>query len=417
MVRVYVESLGCKLNQCERDAMAQQFAGAGHTVVFRPEDADVCVVNTCAVTRTAAAKSRRRFHHLRRANPSVRLVAAGCSATLGEGDLDADFEVGNDRKEELVSLVEAQIEAWALDSARQDAGSKRALLPRTRPMVKIQDGCDNACTYCIVHVLRGRQRSRPRGEILSEIAELVRQGYHEVVLTGVHVGSYGRDRGESLGGLVRSILSGACPDRLRLSSIEPWDLEPAFLDLWQDRRLCRHLHLPLQSGCDTTLARMNRHYTAAHYADLVARARDAISGLAVTTDVIAGFPGETEEDFAASVAFVELMGFARIHVFVYSERPGTPAAGMSDQVPLSVRRSRAGLLREIARRSGEAFRRGLVGCTMPVLWETRLPDGRWSGLTDNYVRVFAESADRLHNTVRAARLSDLEPGGIRGMIV
>jgi threonylcarbamoyladenosine tRNA methylthiotransferase MtaB len=417
-VRVYLESLGCKLNQCERDALAKQFAEVGHVVVANPGDADVCVVNTCAVTHVAGRKSRHRFRYLQRVSPSARLVATGCYSSLGENGLEADLVVSNELKADLVSLVEARIEGWDLDGATLESEAPdRAQLPRTRPMVKIQDGCDSACSYCIVHVLRGKQRSRPRDEILGEIADLVRQGYQEIVLTGVHVGAYGRDCGDDLVALVRDILDRVPPRRLRLSSIEPWDLTPAFFALWQDPRLCRHLHLPLQSGCDETLRRMNRNYTAAQYADLVAQARSAIPGLALTTDVIAGFPGETEEAFAESLAFVEQVAVARAHVFAYSARPGTPAARMPGQLDPRVRRRRAKMLREAARRSGEAFRRQFLGDTMTVLWERALADGRWSGLTDNYIRVYADSRQDLANTMRETVLDALESDGVRGRLV
>lgn len=418
-MKVYLESLGCKLNQCERDALARQFAEAGYAVVPSPGEADVCVVNTCAVTQVAAGKSRRRAHRLHRLNPTARVVATGCYTSLAENGLAADLMVPNDRKADLVSLVEEALAEWGLGSSPvdRDAGVTYPMSSRTRPMVKIQDGCDNACAYCIVHVLRGKQCSRPRVEILSEIEELVAQGYHEVVLTGVHVGAYGSDRGDSLVGLVQSILRRCPPDRLRLSSIEPWDLAPGFFTLWQDPRLCRHLHLPLQSGCDATLKRMNRHYSTAQYAALAGQAREAIPDLALTTDVIAGFPGETEAEFAASAAFVEKVGFARAHVFAYSERPGTPAATMPGSVPHTVRRLRARRLREIARQSGESYRRRFLERTMTVLWETQLGDGRWSGLTDTYVRVFTESPEDLHNVLRAATLTALETGGMRGSLV
>ncbi|MBL7202631.1 MAG: tRNA (N(6)-L-threonylcarbamoyladenosine(37)-C(2))-methylthiotransferase MtaB [Anaerolineae bacterium] len=418
-LRVYLESVGCKLNQCERDALARQFTEAGYDVVRCAEDADLCVVNTCAVTHVAARKSRQRVRALGRANPGARLVATGCYAGIGEEGLSADLVVPNDRKEALVSLVEARLDLWELDRGpagpRADAGE--GAISRTRPMVKIQDGCDNACTYCIVHVLRGKQRSQPRAEILAQVREWVRQGYHEVVLTGVHVGSYGRDSGDGLFDLVCAILADSPPERLRLSSIEPWDLTPEFYALWEDPRLCRHLHLPLQSGCDAVLSRMNRHYSAAEFARLVTQARDAIPGLAVTTDLIAGFPGETEEEHGASAAFVEGLAFARAHVFAYSERPGTPAADMPDPVDPPVRQRRARELREIARRSGEAFRRGFVGQTLAVLWEARGPDGRWSGLTDHYVRVYADSDEDLANALRLTRLTALEPGGLSGIVV
>lgn len=418
-MKVYLESLGCKLNQCERDALALEFAAAGHTIVDSAADADLCVVNTCAVTHTAATKSRGRLRTLHRLNPQARLVAAGCYVTTGQDGIRADMEVDNAHKADLVSLVEAQAPMWDLAAGSRPGGPApdSEFSHRTRPMVKIQDGCDNACTYCIVHLLRGRQRSSPRDEIVDRVSHLVRLGYHEVVLTGVHVGAYGRDSSDSLSGLVRALLDRTGVERLRLSSIEPWDIAPDFFDLWQDPRLCRHLHLPLQSGCDRTLRRMNRSYTTADYADLAARARAAIPGLALTTDLIAGFPGETGEEFAASAAFIERMAFARAHVFAYSPRPGTPASAMPEQVDPRQRDERARRLRQVAARSGAAFRRSFLGQTLPVLWEARQRDGRWSGLTDNYIRVWTRCPDELANTVRPAMLEALDAAGVSGRLV
>jgi threonylcarbamoyladenosine tRNA methylthiotransferase MtaB len=434
-LRVYVESVGCKLNQSERDMLARQFAGAGWEVVLDAGEADVCVVNTCAVTQAAGRTSQRRFRSLRRLNPSARLVATGCLTGVGSrdfdspDDLDVDLVVPNDQKHELVWRVQAARGDWELDpdASSGDVSSgevpclpvgshlSAALCPRTRPLVKIQDGCDNDCAYCIVHTLRGPQRSRPRQDVLAEIAFLVDQGYHEVVLTGVHVGSYGRDMGDSLAGLVRAILDRTSLDRLRLSSIEPWDLKD--LHLWQDSRLCRHLHLPLQSGCDATLLRMNRRYTTSEYAEWVAQAREAIPGLALTTDVIVGFPGESENEHAASAAFVERMAFSRVHVFAYSPRPGTPAAAMPDHVPLEVKQQRAAQMGEIGRRSGVSFRRQFLGQTLPVLWEMCRSREPRSGLTDNYIRVFTDSDRDLANTLCPTRLIALEADGVRGEIV
>jgi threonylcarbamoyladenosine tRNA methylthiotransferase MtaB len=421
-VRVYLETLGCKLNQAERDAWAYRFSQAGYVVVDRVQDADVCVFNTCAVTNAAAGKSRRRARTLKRLNPALRVVVTGCYASISDGEhtLQADLVVPNGSKADLLSLLEARLPEWGLPGpADAEAVAPAGGWPmRTRPLVKIQDGCDNACTYCIVHVLRGKQRSRPQSEILAEIAALAGEGYHEIVLTGVHVGSYGRDSGDSLAELVRAILAQTpAPGRLRLSSIEPWDITPDFFSLWQDPRLCRHLHLPLQSGCDATLRRMNRNYSSAEFADLLARARAAIPGLAVTTDLIVGFPGETEAEFAASAAFVERMGFARAHVFSYSARPGTPAASMPDQIPHQVRTARARQVKAIARQSGIAFRQQFVGQVLPVLWERRRVKGRWSGLTDNYIRVYVRSDVELARTCRRARLLGLEDGGMCGELL
>lgn len=415
VTRVYLESLGCKLNQCERDRLAQRFAEAGFLIVDAAQAADWCVLNTCAVTHVAAGKSRRRANQLRRLNPSMRLAVTGCYTGVSGNGLHADLTVDNAHKEDLVALVQAKVRPSGPAIAGNVVLQEGPVATRTRPLVKIQDGCDNDCAYCIVRVLRGRQRSRPRCEVLAEVTALVEQGCREIVLTGVHVGGYGRDTGDSLGGLVRAILDHPlAPERLRLSSIEPWDIEPTFFDLWQDARLCRHLHLPLQSGCDATLARMNRHYTTAQFAALVARARAAIPGLAVTTDLIAGLPGESEVEFAQSLAFVERLGFARAHVFTFSPRPGTPAASMPDQVDPRVRRDRAQQMTQMARRSSEAFRQQFIGRVLPVLWEDRRADGRWSGLTDNYIRVVAESEQALSNTICSVRLLALDDGAMQG---
>jgi threonylcarbamoyladenosine tRNA methylthiotransferase MtaB len=306
--------------------------------------------------------------------------------------------------------------------------------------VKIQDGCDNACTYCIIHVARGPQRSRPPEEVLAAVRARLAAGHQEIVLTGVHVGAYGRDRGAEstpvagpaidLWGLVRRILDETDVPRLRLSSVEPWDLAPgggadeaaagAFA-LWQDPRLCRHLHLPLQSGDDRTLARMGRHYTTAEFAALVAAARAAIPDLALTSDVIAGFPGETEADFERSLAFVRQMALARLHVFPYSPRPGTPAARMPEQVPPQVRAERARRLRQAAAEGSQAFRGRFVGRYVKVLWESSRLGGEgpvWSGLTDHYLRVKAAGAvgQDLGNTFGRVRIEGLSRGGLWGVM-
>jgi threonylcarbamoyladenosine tRNA methylthiotransferase MtaB len=363
------------------------------------------------------------------------LVLTGCLADLvgagrvGAGSakgLDLDLVVPNAQKDDLVSHVQEGLEDEPAQGRPRSGGD--LVRPRTRPLVKIQDGCDNACAYCIVHRLRGKQRSRPRAEIVAELLSLRAQGCHEVVLTGVHVGTYGREWGESLEGLVEHLLDalgppGPRPDfRVRLSSIEPWDLSDTFFALWQDPRLCRHLHLPLQSGCDATLARMSRHYSTAQYAAWVEEARAAIPGLAVTTDVIAGLPGETQEEHAASAAFCARMQFARTHVFTYSERPGTPAAEMPGQVPVPERRARAEQLKAIGRESAAAFRRRSLGQTLPVVVEKRRArragiEGWWTGLTDNYLRVYLQSSRALGNTLTDVRLCELHAGGVRGELV
>ncbi len=416
-MRVYVGSLGCKLNQSEMDALAERLAAAGHQVVATPGEAETCVLNTCAVTHVAAQKSRQALRRLHRDNPDARLVVTGCYAELSPDELrdlpGVVLLAGNRDKDNLPALI---------DRPDRLAPSTPAAAPRTRALVKIQDGCDNACTYCLIHVARGPQRSRPAAHVLDEVRARVAAGYQEVVLTGVHVGAYGRDGNEpgaggDLWALVASILRETRIARLRLSSVEPWDLPDGALALWRDPRLCRHLHLPLQSGAAATQRRMGRHGDPDHFARLVAAARAAVPGLAVTTDLIVGFPGETEAEFAESLAFVERMAFARLHVFPYSARAGTPAAVMAGQVPPEVKAERARLARDLGAAGALAFRRQLLGATVQVLWETRHEDRGWSGLTDNYQRVEAASDADLRNTLSPVRLTGLTPAGLRGEII
>ncbi len=429
-MRTFVSSLGCKLNQAEIDTLAGQLEAAGHQIVASPAEADLCILNTCAVTHVAAQKTRQTLRRLHRENPGARLIATGCYAELSPDELGGlpgvELVVGNRDKERVPELLRAG-ESTPGTRIANDAPSSPPSHPRsrsrTRALVKIQDGCDNACAYCIIHVARGPQRSRPSDEVLADVRGRLNAGHQEVVLTGVHIGAYGRDAGRvsqsDLWTLVERILAETDVPRLRLSSIEPWDLpDPAFR-LWEDRRLCRHLHLPLQSGCDATLRRMARRYTSGQFTALVTAARAAIPDLAVTTDVIVGFPGETEEEFQASLALVEATKFARVHVFPFSLRPGTVAAGMPGQVPAPVRAERARAMRGIAKAGQRAFCRRFVGQTMQVLWESSRPGEAgqvWSGLTDNYLRIFTASDRELANTLALTRLERLTDGGLVGKL-
>jgi len=433
-MKVYLQSLGCKLNQSELESLARQFVQAGHTVVDTAGEADLCVLNTCAVTQTAVGKSRQAIRRLQRSNSSTRLAVTGCYAQMWPQEIrdlgNVDLVVSNEDKGHLVKRVEKELEIKAQGSGRAwiSLPNSRLAIPqaRTRAFVKIQDGCDNHCTYCIVRVARGKQRSRPQRDVLAEVETRVAAGYQEVVLTGVHIGAYGRDSGrrrdESLWGLVKIILMRTNVRRLRLSSIEPWDLDPACLRLWEDSRLCRHLHLPLQSGCDATLQRMGRSYTASQFAALVEAARETIPDVAITTDVIVGFPGESEAEFNESLHLVEAMGFARTHVFKYSARLGTPAATMSNQVSPLVRKARSRAMMEVGRHSAEAFRRAFLGRTLEVLWErqTKGPESAqkalWNGLTDNYLRVRTQKGRNLGNTITQTKLVALAGDGIWGEV-
>jgi threonylcarbamoyladenosine tRNA methylthiotransferase MtaB len=427
-MRIRVDSIGCRLNISEVEEMARHFARAGHRIVGPGEVADLYVFNTCAVTHVAARKSRQVIRQMRRANPNAAVVVTGCYAELSPDEIEAlgvDMVVGNKQKDELPGLLaEAGIlrdadPVPAVDAAPYflDGGS------HTRAFIKVQDGCDNRCTFCIVTVARGAGRSRPISQVISEINRLVGLGYQEAVLSGIHLGSYGHDLGDPHGLqiLVRTVLSDTDLPRLRLSSLEPWDLSPDFFELWQNERLLPHLHLPLQSGSDAILRRMARRTTQAQFSQLVYSARAAIPDVSITTDVIVGFPGETDAEFAVSLAFVEEMAFAKLHIFRYSPREGTAAAAMKGQVPASVMQARSQQMHKLNADLEQAFRREFVGRTMPVLWESSEPYGfglQWSGLTGNYLRVVTQTRPEinLRNQVIDTDLVDLAPAAIQGQL-
>jgi threonylcarbamoyladenosine tRNA methylthiotransferase MtaB len=422
---VYLDFVGCRLNQAEIERMGRQFAARGDVLVDDPADADLVVVNTCAVTTTAARKSRQAVRQAGRANGAAQIIATGCYAELSPerlSDLPGVARVvGNASKDNLVALIRPDAPDYEQEPLLREP-LPPGTLGRTRAFVKVQDGCDNRCTFCVTTLARGEGRSRAPGEIVGEINLLVGMGYREVVLTGVHLGSYGHDLpGEAdLRDLVAAILQHTDAPRVRLSSLEPWDLSPDFFDLWADDRLCPHLHLPLQSGSDATLRRMARRTTCESFAVLVAEARARIPRLAVTTDLIVGFPGETDSDFDESLDFVEQMAFARLHVFPYSRRPGTAAARMADQVPADVRKARKAKLLALSDRLWESFQMQHVGQVHEVLWESArgaTPEGFvWSGLTGNYLRVVMTTPDDLANTITQARLTGLGNEGIAAEI-
>ncbi|MCP4538142.1 MAG: tRNA (N(6)-L-threonylcarbamoyladenosine(37)-C(2))-methylthiotransferase MtaB [Chloroflexi bacterium] len=415
-MNVYLQSLGCRLNQSELDSLARQFAAAGHTVVSDPALADVCLVNTCAVTAEAERKSRHRTRALARANPQARIAVLGCYATLSPQSCASlpgvDWVVSNEEKDQALDIVAPT----SLASCQEE---KPNLYFRTRAFVKVQDGCDNHCTYCIVRSLRGPSRSRPVADVVAQIQSLAEDGCQEAVLTGVNLGAYGRDLGMSngLGALVTSLLTSTDVPRLRLSSLEPWDLDEPFFELWNDPRLCRQLHLPLQAGCDATLRRMGRRITTADFAELVRVARAAVPDLAVTTDIIVGFPGEDEVAFRTSYDFVQETDFARLHVFPYSSRPETPAARLPNQVQRKIRDTRARVMRELGDEHALRFCQRFVGREMAVLWEQRRRDGLWTGLTDNYLRVVAPAECDLHNRITPTQLLAVQDGHLVGVVV
>jgi threonylcarbamoyladenosine tRNA methylthiotransferase MtaB len=416
-MRVYLHSLGCRLNQSEIERMACQLAAAGHTLTHEPDHADVCIVNTCAVTAEAEHKSRRCARALARANSQAKIAVVGCYATLDAERCAAlpgvRWVVPNAAKEQVIELVSGG------SCEKNTLVSDSAPHLRTRAFVKVQDGCDNTCTYCLVRRLRGPGRSRSPADVLAEVQALERADVQEVVLTGVNLSSYGHDLGLAGGlrTLVTTLLAHSELPRLRLSSLEPWNLDEDFFALWEDPRLCRQLHLPLQAGCDDTLRRMGRNVTTGEFARLVEMARAAIPDIAVTTDVITGFPGEDEAAWQSSYDFVKAAAFARLHVFPYSPRPGTAATRLPGQVPREVSEARARAIRQLGAEQAARFRQRYVGRKMAVLWEQRRPDSAWLGLTDNYIRVTTEADSDLHNRITNTRMKAARDGSLVGEIV
>jgi threonylcarbamoyladenosine tRNA methylthiotransferase MtaB len=406
VAKVYFDSLGCRLNQAEVEMWAREVERAGGKIALSIADADVSVVNTCTVTHVAAAKSRKLIRALHRRNPRARFIITGCHATLNP-DRAAQIVEGaeiivNDRKDALVQEILGL--RPDLDAEMSGPGTwDRITFRRTRAFLKVQDGCDHRCTYCVTTLVRGTSRSRPLADILDEARALEAAGYNEIVLTGVHLGAYAdAPAGGDLTALVRAILRETGFPRVRLSSLEPWDLPDDFFALWEDPRLCPHLHLPLQSGCASTLKRMARRVTPGEFRGVVDAARAAIPDLAVSTDLMVGFPGEGAGDFEQSLAFAEEMAFSRMHVFRYSDRPGTVAPKLGGRVPVQEAKRRADRARILADRMEAAFLARHAGRTLSILWEyaRKGPEG-WenAGLTPNYLRVEMAAPESLTNRI------------------
>ena len=398
-MRIALDTLGCKLNQAETELLSRELTCHGHEIVSRTGPADVYILNTCTVTHVADSKSRHLLRQARRRNPDALIVAAGCYAQRAPTELarlnKADLIIGNDRKMDLPGLL-ADLGYTARPVVPEETPLRQSPTLRTRSFVKIQDGCNSFCTYCIVPLVRGTETSLPADEVVAEVVHRIDEGHKEVVLTGTKVGTY-RHNGINLRGLLQRILSETGIPRIRLSSLQPGEITPDLIRLWDDDRLCPHFHLSLQSGSDPVLHRMKRHYRTGDFRQAVSLIQERLPDAAVTTDVIVGFPGETDEEFEESYRFCREMEFARTHIFPYSARSGTEAADLPGHVPETVKRQRTQRMLALAEESAGHFQQRFSGRAMTVLWEQRVADGRWTGVTQNYIRTYVESEDDLAN--------------------
>ncbi|WMS88621.1 tRNA (N(6)-L-threonylcarbamoyladenosine(37)-C(2))-methylthiotransferase MtaB [Pleionea litopenaei] len=428
MSKIFLTALGCRLNEAELQRWAQEYQSIGYSITQQPEDAAVMVVNTCAVTGEAARKSRQviRKHH--RKNPSAKMVVTGCYASLEEQQaneiLGVDLVVSNQEKDQLVAKTQAVLDMPTMPTMATEPGAP-ALFARNkeRAFIKVQDGCRYRCTFCIVTVARGEERSRTPESIIEEINQHVQDGVQEIVIAGVHVGGYGSDLETDLFSLVERILAETSVPRIRFASVEPWDLPDQFFTLFSNPRVLPHMHLPLQSGADSVLRRMARRCKTEEFERLVTQAREHIPGFNVTTDIIVGFPGETDEEFAASLSYIEKVGFGHIHIFSYSPREGTKAARLPGHLDNATKKLRSQKLHQLAARLKEQEQRRQLELVVPVLWEGNpqaLENGmvRFIGHTPNYHRVFTDVPPQfdIGNAIIETKLVAIEGDAIQGLV-
>lgn len=435
-LKVAMHNLGCKVNSYEMDVMSQKLSDAGCEIVPFDEKADVYIINTCTVTNIADRKSRQMLHRAKKENPEAVVVAVGCYVETGlEGvkkDECIDLAVGNNKKSEIAEILDEFFLAKKdvadktlggtslidINSTHEYENMRLTELPEhTRAYIKVQDGCNQFCTYCVIPYARGRVRSRDMEDILSEIRDLSAKGCKEVVITGIHVGSYGVDGdGPKLVDLLEKINDIDGIERIRLGSVEPRLITQENVDrLSKISKLCPHFHLSLQSGCNTTLKRMNRHYTAEEYKASVELLRKAFDRPAITTDVIVGFPGETEEEFEECRKFVEDIEFYEMHVFKYSPRKGTVAAGMPGQHTDRTKSQRSDVLLELTDRDSLNYRKAFIGEELDVLWEDQETIGGINymiGHTDRYVRVAAKEGTKEYENAVSGEMTRVCPSGL-----
>ena len=411
MAKIAFYTLGCKVNQADTASMENLFLRSGHQLVSFDGEADVYIINTCVVTNTGQRKSRQTIHRAIRKNPNALIVVTGCYPQTAAEEVKAiagvDMIIGNQDRAQIVQLVEERLahrQTDTLDAVHKLTASTAFeemaagdITDKTRAFLKIQEGCNQFCTYCIIPYARGPLRSRSLESIRTETQRLISAGFKEIVLIGIHLGCFGKENpdGPTLYDAVKTVLDVPGVQRLRLGSLESVEVEPRLLTLMQeDARFCRHLHLPLQSGCDKTLQAMHRPYTTAKFKTLLADIKTRVPDIAITTDVIVGFPGETEADFETTCKFAESCGFSKMHIFPFSARKGTPAEKFAGAVTEAVKKERADILGRIDETMHKTFLQAMVGQTAEVLFEQPAGEDYFEGLTGNYQRVFVKSGGR-----------------------
>ena len=437
MRKIAFYTLGCKVNQSDTASMEGIFRRAGYEVVNFASPADVYLINTCVVTNTGQRKSRQIINRAVRHNPLSLIVVTGCYPQTAPEEVRAiagvDVIIGNQERARIVELVEQALEnkqteildnvqKMTVDTKFEELGVGTET-DKTRAFLKIQEGCNQYCTYCIIPYARGPLRSRSLESIRSEVAKLVEAGYKEVVLIGIHLGCYGKELAKegkhiTLYDAVQAVLSveGMC--RVRLGSLESVEVEPRLLELMANEpRLCKHLHLPLQSGCDKILQAMHRPYDTARFTQLLQQIRAQVPDVAITTDIIVGFPGETEEDFATTLAFAEKCGFAKMHIFPYSKRKGTPAEKMPNQVDEAVKGERAARLAAVDEKLHQAMLKQMVGKTEEVLFEQPVDAVHMEGLCGPYLRVVVPGTEELSNTIAKVKITGIVDDWLTGELV
>lgn len=411
MAKIAFYTLGCKVNQADTASMENLFLRSGHQLVSFDGEADVYIINTCVVTNTGQRKSRQTIHRAIRKKPNALIVVTGCYPQTAAEEVKAiagvDMIIGNQDRAQIVQLVEERLahrQTDTLDAVHKLTASTAFeemaagdITDKTRAFLKIQEGCNQFCTYCIIPYARGPLRSRSLESIRTETQRLISAGFKEIVLIGIHLGCYGKENpdGPTLYDAVKTVLDVPGVQRLRLGSLESVEVEPRLLTLMQeDARFCRHLHLPLQSGCDKTLQAMHRPYTTAKFKTLLADIKTMVPDIAITTDVIVGFPGETEADFETTCKFAESCGFSKMHIFPFSARKGTPAEKFAGAVTETVKKERADILGRIDETMHKTFLQAMVGQNAEVLFEQPAGEDYFEGLTGNYQRVFVKSGGR-----------------------